>query len=121
MSWRWWRTGSAFSAPIRRPWRGNASIAGCSTAWPTWTAGRSRFDRRLRETDWREAAVGDAAFALSPADLVRHAPVIDEFKQLDRGIVATSVGHKWRQVRTAFRDRAIPERIAADWRAGSGA
>lgn len=82
---------------------------------------RSRFDRRLRETDWREASAGDAAFALSPADLVRYAPVIDEFKQLDRGIVATSVGHKWRQVRTAFRDRAIPERIAADWRAGSGA
>lgn len=82
---------------------------------------RSRFDRRLREIDWGEAASGDAAFALSPADLVRYAPVIDEFKQLDRGIVATSVGHKWREVRTAFRDRAVPERIAADWRAASGA
>lgn len=82
---------------------------------------RSGFDRRLRETDWREAAAGDTAFALSPADLVRYAPVIDEFKQLDRRIVATSVGHKWREVRIAFRDRAVPERIATDWRTVSGA
>lgn len=82
---------------------------------------RSRFDRRLREIDWGEAASGDAAFALSPADLVRYAPVIDEFKRLDRGVVATSVGHKWREVRIAFRDRAVPERIAADWRTASGA
>ena len=79
-----------------------------------------RFDRRLSETDWPEAAVGDAAFALSPVDLVRHAPVIDEFKQLDRQIVATSIGHKWREVRSVFRKRAVPERIAADWRTGSG-
>ena len=78
---------------------------------------RSRFDGRLRETDWPQSATGDAAFVLSPADLVRHAPVIDEFKRLDRQIVATSIGHKWREVRNTFRKRAVPERIAADWRA----
>lgn len=82
---------------------------------------RGRFDLRLREVDWGEAAAGDAAFALSPADLVRYAPVVEEFKKLDRGVVATSIGHKWREVRTAFRQRAVPERIAADWRAASGA
>ncbi len=82
---------------------------------------RSRFDRRLRETDWPGAAAGDAAFAASAADLVRHAPVVDEFKRLDRQIVATSIGHKWREVRRVFRDRAVPERIAADWRAASDA
>ena len=80
---------------------------------------RSGFDRRLRETDWPASAAGEAAFALSPVDLVRHAPVIDQFKQLDRQIVATSVGHKWREVRRAFRNRAVPERIAADWRSAS--
>ena len=80
---------------------------------------RSGFDRRLRETDWRAAAAGEAAFSLSPVDLVRHAPVIDQFKRLDRQIVATSVGHKWREVRRAFRNRAVPERIAADWRSAS--
>ena len=80
----------------------------------------SRFDQRLRETDWPAAAIGDAAFALSPVDLVRHAPVIDQFKRLDAEIVATSIGHKWREVRRVFRSRAVPERIAADWRAVSG-
>ena len=78
---------------------------------------RSGFDRRLRETDWPHSATGDAAFVLSPTDLVRHAPVIDEFKKLDREIVATSIGHKWREVRRTLRKRAVPERIAADWRA----
>lgn len=83
------------------------------------TDARSRFDRRLRETDWPAAAAGEAAFALSPVDVVRYAPVIDQFKKLDRRIVATSVGHKWREVRRVFRDRAVPERIAADWRSRS--
>ncbi len=82
---------------------------------------RSRFDRRLRETDWFEAAAGNAAFALSPTDLVRYAPVVEQFKKLDRQVVSTSIGHKWREVRIAFRDRAVPERIAADWRTVSGA
>ena len=80
---------------------------------------RSRFDRRLRETDWPEAALGNAAFALSPVDLVRHAPVIDQFKRLDRQVVATAIGHKWRDVRNTFRQRAAPDRIAADWWAAS--
>ena len=78
---------------------------------------RSGFDLRLADTDWAAAAAGDAAFALSPADLVGHAPVIDQFKRLDRQIVATSIGNKWREVRNGFRKRAVPERIAADWRA----
>ena len=82
---------------------------------------RGRFDLRLGGTDWGAAASGHAAFALSPADLVRHAPVIDEFKALDRQIVATSIGNKWREVRHGFGKRAVPERIAADWRAGAGA
>ena len=80
------------------------------------TDARTRFDRRLRETDWPASAAGEAAFALSPVDVVRYAPVVDRFKKLDRRIVATSVGHKWREVRRVFRDRAVPERIAADWR-----
>lgn len=83
------------------------------------TDARARFDQRLRETDWRAAASGEAAFALSPVDVVRYAPVVDRFKKLDRRIVATSVGHKWREVRRAFRGRAVPERIAADWRSAS--
>ncbi len=81
---------------------------------------RERFEQRLRETDWSAATAGDVAFALSPGDLTRFAPVIDDFKKLDRKIVATSIGNKWREVRTSFRDRAVPDRIAIDWRSGAG-
>ena len=77
-----------------------------------------RFEQRLRETDWAAATASDVAFSLSPADLTRFAPVVDEFKKLDRNIVATSIGNKWREVRTVFRDRAVPDSIAIDWRRG---
>ena len=79
-----------------------------------------RFEQRLRETDWSAAAAGDAAFALSPADLVRFAPVTDDFKKRDRPIVATSIGHNWREVRDTFRRRAAPASIAAEWRRAAG-
>ena len=75
-----------------------------------------RFEQRLRETDWSAVAAGDAAFSLSPVDLARHAPVIDDFKRLDRKIVATSIGNKWREVRASFGKRAVPGSIAIDWR-----
>lgn len=81
---------------------------------------RERFEQRLRETDWSAATASDVAFALSPDDLTRFAPVIDDFKKLDRKIVATSIGNKWREVRASFRDRAVPDRIAIDWRSGAG-
>ena len=120
--------GSASGAPNRRRWRGRVLRSG--NARRPFRRRRPEKYRRTPEAGSTGGCArstgarprpGDAAFALSPADLVRYAPVIDEFKQLDRGIVATSVGHKWREVRTAFRDRAVPERIAADWRAASGA
>ena len=79
-----------------------------------------RFEQRLRETDWAAATASDVAFSLSPVDLTRFAPVVDEFKKLDRNIVATSIGNKWREVRTVFRDRAVPDSIAIDWRRGAG-
>lgn len=79
-----------------------------------------RFEQRLRETDWAAATASDVAFALSPVDLTRFAPVVDEFKKLDRNIVATSIGNKWREVRTVFRDRGVPDSIAIDWRRGAG-
>lgn len=81
---------------------------------------QERFEQRLRETDWPAAAAGDAAFALSPVDLARFAPVVEEFKKLDRKIVATSIGNKWREVRASFRDRVVPDSIAFDWRSGAG-
>lgn len=75
-----------------------------------------RFEQRLRETEWPAVATGDAAFSQSPVDLARYAPVIDDFKRLDRHIVATSIGNKWREVRASFGKRAVPGSIAVDWR-----
>lgn len=65
-----------------------------------------RFDLRLRATDWPAAAAdGRHAFAGSEADLVRFAPVIDEYKELDREIVMNSIRFRWRDVRDQLRRR----------------
>jgi len=72
------------------------------------------FRDRAGKTRWPDAAVGDAAFVNSPDDLVRFAPVIDEFKDLDREIVTNSIKFKWRDVREQFRKRVDPEGIRQD-------
>lgn len=77
----------------------------------------TRFAARARETDWHAMAQGEAAFAGSVADLVRFAPVIDEFKDLDREIVRNSIRFRWRDVREQIRKRADGVAIGTDWRA----
>jgi len=62
------------------------------------------------------AAAGEAAFAGSVADLIRFAPVVDEFKMLDGKFVANSIRFRWRDVREQFRRRADAAAIVADWR-----
>ena len=42
------------------------------------------FDRRTATENWRTAAEGRSAFSGSEVDLVRYAPVIDEYRELDR-------------------------------------
>ena len=64
-----------------------------------------RFDLRVRATDWPAAAEGRWAFSGSEADLVRFAPVIDEYKELDREIVMNSIRFRWRDVRDQLRRR----------------
>ncbi len=77
------------------------------------------FDRRVTTTDWSAVAEGEAAFAGSAADLVRFAPVIDEFKDLDREIVTNSIRFRWHDVRTQARKRIDPAAIGLDWAARS--
>jgi hypothetical protein len=67
-------------------------------------------------TDWEAAAAGEAAFAGSTADLVRVAPVTDEFKRLDRPIVRNSIRFLWRDVRVDLQRRLDAPAVAADWR-----
>ena len=64
-----------------------------------------RFDLRIRTADWAAAADGRHAFAGSEGDLVRFAPVVDEYKALDREIVTNSIRFRWRDVRDQLRRR----------------
>jgi hypothetical protein len=78
------------------------------------------FAARVAGTDWDEAATGETAFAGSVADLVRVAPVTEEFKRLDRPIVRNSIRFEWRAVRAQLRSRLDPAAVAVDWRARRG-
>jgi hypothetical protein len=78
------------------------------------------FAARLRGTDWDAAASGEAAFAGSTADVVRVAPVVDEFKALDRPIVRNSMRFRWREVRRELQRRLNPASVAAEWRRDGG-
>lgn len=73
------------------------------------------FDKRLGETDWSTAGEGENAFWGSARDLVEFAPVIDQFKELDREIVMNSIRFRWRDVREQFRRRIDADGVRRDW------
>lgn len=73
------------------------------------------FKNRVADTDWDSMASGEAAFGGSVGDLLRFAPVIDEFKDLDRDIVRNSIRFRWRDVREQIRNRTDGSAIADDW------
>ena len=75
-----------------------------------------RFDERLRSTDWAEAAGREKAFHGSIADLLRYAPVVDEFKHADEAIVRNSIRFRWRDVREQLRRRVDAGAVVDDWR-----
>lgn len=75
-----------------------------------------RFDARLRQTDWAEAAVRENAFRGSVGDLLRYAPVVDEFKHADEAIVRNSIRFRWRDVREQLRRRLDAAAVVEDWR-----
>jgi len=73
------------------------------------------FKNRIANTDWDAMASGEAAFGGSVGDLLRFAPVVDEFKDLDREIVRNSIRFRWRDVREQIRNRTDGLAIADDW------
>ena len=81
----------------------------------------ARLDLRLQTTDWSAAAEGRHAFAGSEADLVRFAPVIDEYKALDREIVMNSIRFRWRDVRDQLRRRLDAPALGAALRRDAAA
>lgn len=76
------------------------------------------FETRLERVLWSNAAQHENAFAGSIKDVIRYAPVIDEFKKLDRAIVGNSIRFRWRDVREQFRRRADARGVFADRQPG---
>ena len=70
---------------------------------------------RNRQTIWANAAVGDTAFAKSPAALASSSPVSEQFQDLDREIVMNSVRFRWNNVREEYNRRLDPMAVLQDW------
>lgn len=75
------------------------------------------FDARVAATIWANAALGEAAFEGSARDLLRYAPVVDEFKARDSEIVRNSIRFRWRDVREQLQTRLVAAEVRADLRA----
>ncbi len=75
------------------------------------------FAARCAETHWANAAQGAAAFAGSQKDIIRFAPVVEEFKTLDEEIVTNSIRFRWRDIREQLRKRIDSDCVLNDWRA----
>jgi hypothetical protein len=76
----------------------------------------SVFRSRAAETDWDEGTGANAAFKGSGADLVRFAPVVDQFKEMDSEIVKNSIRFRWRDVREQLRLRLHADEVVASYR-----
>jgi hypothetical protein len=76
----------------------------------------SDFASRVELTDWDFKGKGDHAFALSPKELVRWAPISDELKRYDVEIVENSIRFAWVAIRTDFNTAYDHDSFIADWR-----
>ena len=75
-----------------------------------------QFAQRSNFIDWQTAGDRENAFTASPEELINSAPVIEEFKDLDREIVTNSIRFRWRDVRQQLRQRIDGVAICAEWR-----
>ena len=75
----------------------------------------SDFAERLGGTDWPAMMVGSAAFGASEAALIAHAPVADEFKELDREIMGNSIRLRWRDAREQLDKRLDADALHRAW------
>lgn len=75
-----------------------------------------RFAERLADVHWPAIPDGPEAFLGSERDLVRFAPVTDEFKDLDEEIVTNSIKFRWQDVRAQIRKRLATAPLVDDVR-----
>jgi hypothetical protein len=73
------------------------------------------FGDRVASLDWTQMVEGRAAFLGSEGDLIRFAPVIDQYKKLDGEIVTNSIRFRWTDVRSQLRKRIDVASVARDW------
>lgn len=78
-----------------------------------------RFQDRVDKTVWANASHWKHTFEGSADDLIDLAPVVDEFKELDREIVKNSIRFRWRDVREQLRKRILPAEIVGSGHAAS--
>lgn len=76
-----------------------------------------QFRDRARTMSWPGAALSLDLFEKSASDLLDSAPVINDFKELDREIVTNSVRFRWTNHRDQLEQRLDGAAVAADWRA----
>jgi hypothetical protein len=74
----------------------------------------ARVRARIALCDWSAVADDESAFTESPAALVRYAPVTDELRQLDEGIVKNSVRFRWQEIRRELRETLDAARVLTE-------
>ena len=79
-----------------------------------------QFRERAAQVTWANVAMSLDIFESSAADLIDSAPVIDDFKTLDREIVMNSIRFRWTNVRQQMRDRLDGAAVAREWRGAAG-
>lgn len=77
-------------------------------------AARAVFDKRLEGTDWDFGATLAENFKLSPAALLKWAPISDQLKQYDSEIVENSMKFAWIEVRREFAARLDADAVVRD-------
>lgn len=75
--------------------------------------GVEQLRQRLAACDWHTVTDDEAPFSESPPALVKWAPIVEDLKQLDEGIVINSVRFRWQKVRRDLRSALRAEQILA--------
>lgn len=73
----------------------------------------AHFRDRVAKTIWQSELNPTRAFQRSIEDLLRYAPVVDEFKEADSEIVMNSIRFRWRDVREQLRKRLSADEVVA--------
>ena len=74
------------------------------------------FSSRVAMSDWKTKSAADAAFTLSPKELVHWAPIAPRLKQYDEEIVENSIRFAWIAVMEEFLKLFDYDSFISDWR-----